>query len=167
MVKYYNYDVVFREIPEETTLALNITNCPNRCPGCHSPHLQQDLGHEVNEEELSSLLSCYGKCITCVCFMGGDATPHEIALLAKSIKRLSPTMKTAWYSGRDTLPEGVDIQAFDYIKLGRWRAECGPLSSPTTNQKLYHITPNEMEGEPNNLEKKIKIRGLILPDFNT
>lgn len=42
MVRYHNFDIVFAEIPDETTLAINITNCPNRCPGCHSPHLQRD-----------------------------------------------------------------------------------------------------------------------------
>ena len=29
MVRYHNFDVVFAEIPGETTLALNITGCPN------------------------------------------------------------------------------------------------------------------------------------------
>ena len=44
MVRFYNYDIVFAEIPDEVSLALNITGCPNRCPGCHSTHLQQNIG---------------------------------------------------------------------------------------------------------------------------
>ena len=56
MVKYYNYDIVFAEIPDETTLALNITNCPNRCRGCHSPHLQKDIGRILDDDELKTLL---------------------------------------------------------------------------------------------------------------
>lgn len=44
MVRYHNFDIVFAEIPCETTLAINITNCPNRCRGCHSLHLQADMG---------------------------------------------------------------------------------------------------------------------------
>ena len=145
MVKYYNYDVVFREIPDQTTLALNITNCPNRCPGCHSPHLQTDTGRVIDEEELRSLISCYGNAVTCLCFMGGDASPLEIASLAEKVKELKPAMKTAWYSGRDHLPQGVNPQSFDYIKLGRWAEEFGPLNSPTTNQKLYRISQGKME----------------------
>ena len=40
MLKYAGYDIVFQEIPDEVTLALNLSGCPNGCPGCHSPHLQ-------------------------------------------------------------------------------------------------------------------------------
>ena len=52
VVRYYNFDIVFAEIPGETTLAINIANCPNRCPGCHSPHLQADAGHVLDAPEL-------------------------------------------------------------------------------------------------------------------
>ena len=44
MLKYAGYDIVFQEIPDEVTLALNLSGCPNGCPGCHSPHLQRDEG---------------------------------------------------------------------------------------------------------------------------
>lgn len=37
MVRYHNFDIVFAEIPDETTLAINITNCPNRCPAATAP----------------------------------------------------------------------------------------------------------------------------------
>ena len=56
VVRYYNFDIVFAEIPGETTLAINIANCPNRCPGCHSPHLQADAGHVLDAAELRALL---------------------------------------------------------------------------------------------------------------
>ena len=69
MVRYHNFDVVFAEIPGETTLALNITGCPNRCPGCHSPHLQADEGRVLDEAELLGLLARYGRSVTCVAFM--------------------------------------------------------------------------------------------------
>ena len=39
MLKYVNTDIVFQEIPDEVTLAVNISNCPCRCPGCHSQYL--------------------------------------------------------------------------------------------------------------------------------
>ena len=79
VVRYYNFDIVFAEIPGETTLAINIANCPNRCPGCHSPHLQADAGHVLDAAELRALLERYGRSVTCVCFMGGDAAPDRPA----------------------------------------------------------------------------------------
>lgn len=142
MVRYHNFDVVFAEIPGETTLAINITNCPNRCPGCHSPHLTADAGRELDETELHGLLDRYGRSVTCVCFMGGDAAPHEIAALAGVVRKTFPILHTGWYSGRDELPEGIDTAAFDYIKLGSWVEERGPLTAPTTNQRLYKVGPD-------------------------
>ena len=56
MVRYHNFDVVFAEIPDETTLAINITGCPNRCPGGHSPHLQRDEGRTLDDAALRALL---------------------------------------------------------------------------------------------------------------
>ncbi len=44
MLKFWNYDIVFAEVPDHTTLAVNLTGCPMRCPGCHSPHLREDVG---------------------------------------------------------------------------------------------------------------------------
>lgn len=142
MVRYHNFDIVFAEIPGETTLAINITNCPNRCPGCHSPHLTADAGHELSEAEMRSLLDRYGRSVTCVCFMGGDASPHEIAALAGVVRKTYPVLHTGWYSGRDELPEGIDTSAFDYIKLGGWIEALGPLTAPTTNQRLYRVGPD-------------------------
>ena len=142
MVRSHNFDVVFAEIPGETTLALNITGCPNRCPGCHSPHLQADEGRVLDEAELLGLLARYGRSVTCVAFMGGDAGPHKIARLAGTVRKTCPELRTAWYSGREELPEGFEAAAFDYVKLGGWVEALGPLTAPTTNQRLYRIEPN-------------------------
>ncbi len=142
MLKYFNYDIVFREIPNHVTLAINITNCPNHCVGCHSPHLQQDVGEVLDENLLDSLLDRYATSITCFCFMGGDQDPHRVAQLAKYVQRCWPDIKTAWYSGCDKLPAGFDLQAFQYIKLGRYDERYGPLDSPFSNQHFYEIQPH-------------------------
>lgn len=71
MLKYVDYDILFQEIPDEVTLAINLSRCPYRCKGCHSPQLQSDIGEELNEEALLRLLQRYGKSVTCICFMGG------------------------------------------------------------------------------------------------
>ena len=140
MLKCYSYDIVCQEIPDEITLAVNISCCPNRCPGCHSPWLWEDSGQEMTEELLSSLIDRYASAITCFCFMGGDADPMEIMRLSKWIRASYPHIRTGWYSGKETLPEGFDITSLDYLKLGPYIAELGGLKSPTTNQILYRIS---------------------------
>lgn len=139
MLKYVSYDIVFREIPDETTLAVNISNCPNRCPGCHSPWLQENRGEPLTEEALDGLLACYGNVVTCICFMGGDAEPHEVARLAAFVHQKAG-IKVGWYSGRPKLPSDFPLHHFQYVKLGGYVERLGPLGSPETNQKLYMIT---------------------------
>lgn len=136
MLKYANYDIVFQEVPEEVTLAINISNCPNQCPGCHSKYLWENIGKNLDKSELDRLVSQYKSGITCVCFMGGDAEPKEVSELAKQLKINNKNLKMAWYSGKNELPEDVSIEHFDYIKLGRYVAELGPLDSATTNQRM-------------------------------
>ena len=143
MVKYYNSMVVFEEIPDEITLAINITNCPCRCVNCHSKFLWEDVGTELTFEELERLIK-ENDGITCVCFMGGDANPKEINDLATYISAKNmcgyKPLKIGWYSGKDELSEDIDIRLFDYIKLGHYDEKFGGLDKETTNQHLYKIT---------------------------
>ncbi|MBR4135178.1 MAG: anaerobic ribonucleoside-triphosphate reductase activating protein [Bacteroidales bacterium] len=132
-MKYYNFDIVFQEIPGEVTLAVNITNCPNHCPGCHSPHLQEDIGETLDELTMDSILKRYGQSVTCVCLMGGDATPEEVQAMADHIRKTTP-LKVAWYSGKQAVPD--NFQHFDYVKVGPYKAEFGSLKEKTTNQRL-------------------------------
>lgn len=139
MLKYYNYDIVFQEIPNEVTLAVNITNCPNRCKGCHSPHLQKDIGEELNEKRIILLMEKYASAITCFCFMGGDIDPQRIAGLANFMRLHYPEIKVAWYSGCARLPEGFETRIFQFIKLGSYDERSGSLKSGTSNQHLFQI----------------------------
>ena len=128
-MKVASFDIVFQEIPGEVTLALNLSGCPCHCPGCHSPHLAEDIGEPLTEELLDGLIDRYKGLITCVAFMGGDANPQEVQRLAAHVKNL----KTAWYSGRMNMPE----KGFDYVKIGPYIESLGGLKSEKTNQRLY------------------------------
>lgn len=129
--------VVFSEVPDEITLAINITNCPNNCKGCHSPWLKKDEGIILGRTELSYLVDS-NRGITCVCFMGGDINPKDINTLAAFIKELYK-VKTAWYSGKQELSNMIDLDNFDYIKLGPYIKSKGPLNCKTTNQIMYKV----------------------------
>jgi anaerobic ribonucleoside-triphosphate reductase activating protein len=143
MLRFTSYDVVFQEIPDEVTLALNISNCPNRCEGCHSPHLMEDAGMILNESILAYLIDRYKNAVTCICFMGGDSSPEEIERLAAFLQK-NYNIKTGWYSGRTRIPANCSIQHFDYIKLGPYIQHLGGLSSATTNQRFYRIENGNM-----------------------
>ena len=137
MLKYVNTGIVFQEIPDEVTLAINISNCPCRCPGCHSHYLWEDIGIPLNADAVDAFVNKFGSDITCIAFMGGDADPKGIELLAQYIHEEHQPFKVAWYSGRIRIPAGIAKADFDYIKLGPYIHHLGPLKSPTTNQRLY------------------------------
>jgi anaerobic ribonucleoside-triphosphate reductase activating protein len=142
MLKYVNTGIVFQEIPDEVTLAINISGCPCRCPGCHSQYLWEDVGLPLDTNAIDDFLAEYGSDITCIAFMGGDADPKAVNLLAQYIHEEHPQYHVAWYSGRIRIPSVVHITDFDYIKVGPFIRHLGPLKSPTTNQRLYRILPS-------------------------
>lgn len=221
-MKYYNSDIVFQEIPDETTLAINICGCPNRCEGCHSKWLWDDVGMPLFEgaEEipdysgLEEVVGKYARNISCVCFMGGDQSPETVDLMARRVKSLWPSLKIGWYSGRPAVPDRdesdisgtssttncfgatqdsyaktihydateiqhnsrkqrssdgdavnrdvsdnrkslyealqerlpeINIDDFDFIKLGPYIAALGGLRSKTTNQRIYRILDGKAE----------------------
>ena len=138
MLKYVDTKVTFSEVPDEITLCINVSGCPCNCKGCHSSYLAEDIGTELTEEELGGLLA-RNKGISCISFMGGDANPSDVNSLSKFVRANYPELKTAWYSGRQELSGDIKLINFDYIKLGPYTEELGPLNSKTTNQRMYKI----------------------------
>lgn len=139
MLRYIDTDIVFQELPDEVTLAINLSGCPCRCPGCHSKHLWGNGGECLTADALDAMVDREGGRITAVSFMGGDAAPCEVNTLAEHLRKRYPQLHTAWWSGRTTLSNRVDINNFDYIKLGPYLAHLGGLKSPNTNQHLYRV----------------------------
>jgi anaerobic ribonucleoside-triphosphate reductase activating protein len=141
-MKIASYDIVFQDVPGEVTLSLNLSQCPNGCKGCHSPQLQEDIGYTLDDSMLDDLLERYGRDVTCVCFMGGDREPHEVMRLADRVHAAG--LKTAWYSGRQELPDCFSKESLDYVKVGPYIESRGPLPNPDTNQRMYRIDKGEM-----------------------
>ncbi len=140
MLKYVNTDIVFQEIPDEVTLAINISNCPCHCPGCHSQYLWEDIGLPLTTAALDDFVVKYGSDISCISFMGGDADPRGVNQLAQYIHEEYPQYKVAWYSGKTVISRLVAKTDFDYIKIGPYIEHLGPLKSKTTNQRMYRKT---------------------------
>ena len=153
MLKYLNTQVTFSEVPDEITLCINISNCPCHCKNCHSSYLAEDIGEPLIYDEsynnktvltcnpLSKLIEANNG-ITCVCLMGGDSNPEYINILGKVIKHHH--LKSAWYSGRQELSKDINLSNFNYVKLGPYIEELGPLNSKTTNQRFYKVVNDEL-----------------------
>ena len=140
-MKYKDYAVTFREFPDEIALCINISNCSFHCSGCHSPELWEDIGTNLNVKELYKLIT-HNKGITCIGFMGGN--PTEINELAEYIKNIDPSIKVGWYWGGTTIPKEINTEWFDYIKIGPYIEDKGPLNKKTTNQKMYQISSSTL-----------------------
>lgn len=138
MLKYVDSKVTFTEIPDEITLCINISNCPCHCEECHSSYLAEDIGKSLNLEALTNLIDSNNG-ISCVCIMGGDANPSEVDDIAQDIKEYYPELKVAWYSGRQELSKEIELENFNYIKLGPYIKDKGPLNCRTTNQVMLEI----------------------------
>ena len=143
MLKYVDAKVVFAEVPDEVTLAINISNCPCQCKGCHSSYLTQDIGTKLTFNEVRRLIK-KNSGISCIALMGGDAEPDKVNILASFITNHYNSIKVAWYSGRQELSNNIDVSNFDYIKLGPYKEEFGPLNSRTTNQRFYKVNGKEL-----------------------
>lgn len=151
MLKYVDAKITFSEIPDEITLCINISNCPCHCKGCHSSYLSENIGTKFDKDELIKLLiNNIG--ITCISFMGGDSDPIYINWLANSIRKMNngepnnfANVKIAWYSGRSEISKDIELKNFDYIKIGPYIEELGPLNSKTTNQKMYKVFKDKYE----------------------
>jgi len=142
MIKYTETQVTFSEVPDEISLCINLSNCYHRCKGCHSPHLQEDVGEELTVDKLQELID-KNKGITCVCFMGGDNDLMKLYELSTTVHKFG--LKTAWYTGLyfgldslgDVVVRPIVTNSFDYIKTGPYIESLGPLNKKTTNQRMY------------------------------
>ena len=152
-LKYLGYSIVFQEVPDEVTLAINISGCPHKCEGCHSKYLWEYEGNYISDD-LESLIEKYHGLITCVCFMGGDQNQKELTDLLILVHK--HRLKTALYTGADFM-SNLHIRVLgnlDYCKIGHYDSNCGGLDNKNTNQKMFAW--NWINGEWNDITYKFQ-----------
>ena len=138
MIKYVPgmTNVVLEEIPDRVTLAVEISNCQGSCVGCHSPWLKTDVGEPLTEEAIDSLIADnFG--VNCFLLLGEGKDPEAVLRIAAHLRAKHPALERAIYSGRTAVEDEL-FEAFDYVKVGPYNAEYGPLNKGTTNQRLYY-----------------------------
>ena len=141
MIKYIPEDITIglREIPDEITLCINISECQNHCPECHSKYLWGPVGEELTEEVVDKLIDGHDG-ITCVGFMGEGHDPERLQELILHTEKNHPGLKIGLYSGREEVGEDFYWEHLSYLKTGPFKSEYGPLDKETTNQRLYERT---------------------------
>ena len=138
MIKYVPdlTDIVLEEIPGRVTLAVEISNCRGSCIGCHSPFLKKDIGEELTPKVIDKLIGDnFG--VNCFLLLGEGQDLEALLRIAAHLREQHPGIERAVYSGRREVEPAI-YEAFDYVKVGPYIAECGPLNEPTTNQRLYY-----------------------------
>ena len=151
-LKYISYAIVFQEVPNEITLAFNISGCPHHCKGCHSQYLWEYEGDNLLPINMINIINKYKNYITCVCFMGGDQNIEELTQALKICKNLG--YKTCLYSGSDDKTVFDDILPYlDWLKIGSYKKEETDnhieygVKIATKNQHLYKILEGELYGD--------------------
>ena len=134
-LKYIGYSIVFQEVPDEVTLAINISGCPHKCEGCHSKYLWEYEGNYISSD-LYDLIENYKGLITCVCFMGGDQNLNELYVLMQIVQ--CANLKVALYTGTSDphIISYIMSLPVDYIKYGSYIEQYGAINKKTTNQVM-------------------------------
>lgn len=128
-------DIVLEEIPGKITLAVEISSCQGNCKGCHSPFLREDIGDELTPEIADALIADnFG--VNCFLLLGEGKDPEALRSLARHLRSAHPNLSLALYSGRTKVEDEL-FELFDYVKVGPYIPEHGPLNNPGTNQRLY------------------------------
>lgn len=148
-MKYYQYTVVFQEMPDDIALTFELTQCPMHCDGCHSPHLQEDIGETITLSVFRQIVDKYIGMVSAVLFMGSAYNADDQLELAQMLDYAkSLGLKTCIWTGESDVCANLK-QYLDFLKTGRYIAEKGALGTPGTNQRYINLLTNETVGVSN------------------
>ena len=98
LLRFCSEDIVWQEVPAETSLAYTLTGCPVGCKGCHSvDSWPRGSGVALAPDYLTARLTQYQGLISCVLFLGGEWQPHALLTLLQLCK--AHGLKTCLYTG--------------------------------------------------------------------
>lgn len=141
-LRYSSEEIVWQEVPGETSLAYTITGCPVGCKGCHSVDTWPvGSGLELTPEYFVQRLRDYQGLITCVLFLGGEWQPTALLTLLELSKQAG--LKTCLYTGLEAVSSDLE-KNLDYLKTGPWLAARGGLDSRATNQRFIQVASGEL-----------------------
>ncbi|MCM2351092.1 MAG: 4Fe-4S cluster-binding domain-containing protein [Bacteriovoracaceae bacterium] len=140
-MRFRDYSISLQEVPGEISMIFSITNCPHRCPGCHSKELWADSGEDLTEELYLSKLLPYENYISTVVFFGGEWDDQLLNLLKIARKK---NLKTCLFTGAEHVSDEI-IRELDFLKTGPYVKELGGLDSLSTNQRFWDVKNNILQ----------------------
>ena len=98
--------------------------------------MKKDLGKELTPEVIDALLKDnFG--VNCFLLLGEGSDPEALRAVGRYLESAYPKLERALYSGREEVEDDL-MSLFDYVKVGPYKKEFGPLNERTTNQRLYY-----------------------------
>lgn len=138
MIRYVAADISFQEVPMQVSLVFYISGCRHRCPGCHSPQLQEDVGDPLTPEVIQDYCKKYEGMFNCICFMGDGGDWQALAHLM--LESACQHKAVALYTGSTYEETPSFVRRIpDFLKVGPYIEKNGALTAYSTNQRFYFL----------------------------
>lgn len=148
LVPVVSTGITLNEVPDKVAFFIELGSCTQRCKGCHSKELWEEVKEPTSLDVLlKEAEEAIAKGANAIVLMGGTCNglhTEELYIILQALSEIAPT---CLYSGSDDqklnrfFAENTNIT---WIKTGSYKEELGGLSSPTTNQRFYRKEHEEI-----------------------
>lgn len=142
VIPLVDFGFTFNEIPDKFAFYLEMGECMQGCPCCHSPELQEDLKMKSSILEIRELAEqAIDDGANAIVVMGGTTSKNlDKGTLVRLLQELSCVAPVCLYSGRNAEWEDkriADAGDCTWLKTGSYIDALGGLESPRTNQRFF------------------------------
>lgn len=130
----------FLEVPSNISINIYVQGCKIKCKDCHTPELQNfKNGIILTTDDVSTIVNTHDMS-KWVCWLGGEPVDQIYSVIEFSkIFKEKHNLNIALYTGYlfEDLTTFDILKYVDLIKDGPFIKERGPVTSPTTNQRVF------------------------------
>ena len=141
LVPVVSTGITLNEVPDKIAYFIELGSCTQRCKGCHSKELWEEVKSPTRlEDVLRGAEKAVESGANAIVLMGGTCNKMSTPDVLKVLDGLSEIAPTCLYSGLDDEKTNTYIaehSGITWLKTGSYKEELGGLSSPTTNQRFY------------------------------
>lgn len=141
LVPVVSTGITLNEVPDKVAFFIELGSCTQRCKGCHSKELWEEVKEPTSLDVLlKEAEKAIDKGANAIVLMGGTCNGLHTEELYTILQALSEIAPTCLYSGSDDQKLNrffAENTGITWIKTGSYKEDLGGLSSPTTNQRFY------------------------------